>query len=306
MAEACSGWRCLAARPDPHPAAVRRGPGYSVVMTPVDTPGSEGRGRPVDGGDDRTGNDLPANRRLEPAAATRDAIERRIASLRRASAEKLGFASEDVNVLEDHFDGDLHAFARWKRGIGEALPDGVEELLGSDDRPPTEDPEAVMQDSDPDQPPALRAEWRGLLAGGTVERVGLGIVDERARAFFPKERRIADLVAKEGRVVTSRPEDHSQFEARKCDAEVDGVPTEFKTLESPSDSAVRNQLRKALLQFPWVLDSHAARPGRVGASPPKLSMARPMRGSAEWKPKARRVSRRIRVFRDSTRALERS
>jgi hypothetical protein len=45
-------------------------------------------------------------------------------------------------------------------------------------------------------------------------------------------------------------------------------------------------------------------PGSGGQSPPRLSMARPMRASVERNPNAIRVSRRSRVLTDSTRALE--
>ena len=56
-----------------------------------------------------------------------------------------------------------------------------------------------------------------------------------------------------------------------------------------------------LLLFPWVCVH--SRPGRGGHSPPKASRTMAMSGLAEWKPNAIRVSRRMRVLTDSTRAL---
>ena len=53
--------------------------------------------------------------------------------------------------------------------------------------------------------------------------------------------------------------------------------------------------------FPWVCVH--SRPGRGGHSPPKASRTMAMSGLAEWKPNAIRVSRRMRVLTDSTRAL---
>ena len=44
----------------------------------------------------------------------------------------------------------------------------------------------------------------------------------------------------------------------------------------------------ALLLFVWVHD----RPGSEGQSPPRVSLARAMRASVEWKPKARRMIKR--------------
>jgi hypothetical protein len=52
-------------------------------------------------------------------------------------------------------------------------------------------------------PAAERPEWREPLAKGEVERVGLGIVDERASSFQPRERRLADYIAAEGRAVVA-------------------------------------------------------------------------------------------------------
>ena len=47
-----------------------------------------------------------------------------------------------------------------------------------------------------------------------------------------------------------------------------------------------------------------ARPGSVGRSPPRASMASAMSASAEWNPNAIRVISRILVFIDSMRPLD--
>src|SRR5215217_4703089 len=60
--------------------------------------------------------------------------------------------------------------------------------------------------------------------------------------------------------------------------------------------------KRALLLHPWV---GWARPGSGGHSPPTLSMASPMSASGDLKPKAIRVSKRMRVLTDSTRPLDR-
>ena len=58
----------------------------------------------------------------------------------------------------------------------------------------------------------------------------------------------------------------------------------------------------ALLTDVWVQDR---RPGRTGRWPASWSMARAMMASALWNPNPRRMIRRIRVFTDSMRALDR-
>jgi hypothetical protein len=56
----------------------------------------------------------------------------------------------------------------------------------------------------------------------------------------------------------------------------------------------------ALLTDPWVISA-----GERGGWLPRLSMARAMRGSGPWNPKATRVMSRILVLVDSTRAFDR-
>lgn len=99
--------------------------------------------------------------------------------------------------------------------------------------------------ADRPQPAARRAEWQEQLARGEVDRVGLGVVDERARRFLPAERRIAEWLADRGAAVAALPEDSSVRE-RKPDALVDGRVTEFKSLQpGATDSTVNNQLLRA-------------------------------------------------------------
>jgi hypothetical protein len=93
---------------------------------------------------------------------------------------------------------------------------------------------------------ADRSEWQGPLSHAEVDRIGDGIVDERQRAFPAAERRIADyLAAADGCAVVARVEDHG-IRARKPDADVDGVATEFKSLRpGASDATVRGALNSA-------------------------------------------------------------
>jgi Contact-dependent growth inhibition CdiA C-terminal domain len=73
-----------------------------------------------------------------------------------------------------------------------------------------------------------------------------GRVDESARPFTPDERRLAEKLAAEGRDVKAIPESNVS-EERSADAEVDGVVTEFKSIQlktNPADSStIRNILR---------------------------------------------------------------
>ena len=71
-----------------------------------------------------------------------------------------------------------------------------------------------------------------------------GRIDESTRPFNPDERRLAEKLQAEGRDVKALPESTT---GRSPDAVVDGVPTEFKSIQpttSPADSStVRNILR---------------------------------------------------------------
>ena len=97
----------------------------------------------------------------------------------------------------------------------------------------------------PDVPATERPEWQAPLARGEVDRVGLGIVDERARAFMPKERRIASLLAGAGAAVVAVHDGYGA-EGRKPDALVDDTYTEFKSLDpGASNKTVRSALKDA-------------------------------------------------------------
>jgi Contact-dependent growth inhibition CdiA C-terminal domain len=97
----------------------------------------------------------------------------------------------------------------------------------------------------PDAPATERPEWQAALAHGEVDRVGLGIVDERAREFLPKERRIASLLAEAGAAVVAVHDGYGA-EGRKPDALVDDTYTEFKSLDpGASNKTVRSALKDA-------------------------------------------------------------
>jgi hypothetical protein len=90
-----------------------------------------------------------------------------------------------------------------------------------------------------------RPEWQEALAHGTVERVGAGLVDERASQFSPRERRVADLLASEGRAVVAVHDGYGRH-GRRPDAAVDGIGTEFKSLDpGASDKTVKAALTSA-------------------------------------------------------------
>ena len=94
-------------------------------------------------------------------------------------------------------------------------------------------------------PAAERPEWQTALARGEVDRIGLGIVDERARSFLPKERRIACLLAESGLAVVAVHDGYGA-EGRKPDALVDDTYTEFKSLDpGASNKTVRSALKDA-------------------------------------------------------------
>jgi hypothetical protein len=94
-------------------------------------------------------------------------------------------------------------------------------------------------------PASERPEWREPLARGEVERVGLGIVDERASKFQPRERRLADHLARGGHAVVAIHDGYGR-EGRRPDAAVNGVPTEFKCLDpGASDRTVKAALTSA-------------------------------------------------------------
>jgi len=113
---------------------------------------------------------------------------------------------------------------------------------------------AAHEQGDHRQPAVRRPEWQEPLARGEVDRVGPGVVDERARRFLPGERRVAEYLARtDGVAVVAFPEDHRSRD-RQHDADVDGKPAEFKNLDSGADhGTVKNSLRKSIGQAPDVV-----------------------------------------------------
>jgi hypothetical protein len=97
----------------------------------------------------------------------------------------------------------------------------------------------------PIKPAIERSEWRIPLIEGAVERVGLGVVDERAKKFSPAERRIAEHLAANGVAVVSVSEGFGVY-GRTPDSRVDNVPVEFKSLDpGASDRTVKAALNSA-------------------------------------------------------------
>jgi len=73
-----------------------------------------------------------------------------------------------------------------------------------------------------------------------------GSVDETNAKFSPEERRIADVLASEGKTVEATPRSKTEG-VRTRDASVDGRPTEFKTMDPGADSAtVRNEVNNSI------------------------------------------------------------
>jgi hypothetical protein len=74
----------------------------------------------------------------------------------------------------------------------------------------------------------------------------VGIIDESARTFNPKERRIAEVLASEGKDVKALPEGTIPNE-RSADALVAGRPTEFKSLDpGASSGTIKNTVNQSL------------------------------------------------------------
>jgi hypothetical protein len=90
---------------------------------------------------------------------------------------------------------------------------------------------------------------RGTSSRGTEgPEEGPGEIDESAKAFNPQERKVAELLESEGKHVKALKESEESG-VKTPDAEVDGTPTEFKSL-SPGARAntVKNQLNTAKRQ----------------------------------------------------------
>ena len=109
------------------------------------------------------------------------------------------------------------------------------------------------------EPATERLEWKGLLAEGAVDRVGPGLVDERAKKFSPAERRIADYLASGGSAVVAVSEGFGLL-GRTPDARVNAVPVEFKSLDpGASDRTVKAALNSAKGQARYaVIDARSS------------------------------------------------
>lgn len=95
------------------------------------------------------------------------------------------------------------------------------------------------------KPATERSEWQTPLNEGAVDRVGLGVIDERAKTFSPAERRIAEYLAANGPAVVSVSEGFGA-RGRTPDARIDDVPVEFKSLDpGASDRTVKAALNSA-------------------------------------------------------------
>ena len=95
------------------------------------------------------------------------------------------------------------------------------------------------------KPAIERLEWQEPLDEGSVERVGLGVIDERAKKFSPAERRIAEYLASGGPAVVSVSEGYGAY-GRTPEARIDAVPVEFKSLDpGATDRTVKAALNSA-------------------------------------------------------------
>jgi hypothetical protein len=96
-----------------------------------------------------------------------------------------------------------------------------------------------------ERPATERSEWQIPLKENAVDRVGLGVVDERAKRFSPAERRIAEHLAANGLAVVSVSEGFG-VHGRTPDARVDDVAVEFKSMDpGASDRTVKAALNSA-------------------------------------------------------------
>ncbi|MFF0080715.1 PrsW family glutamic-type intramembrane protease [Streptomyces canus] len=93
-----------------------------------------------------------------------------------------------------------------------------------------------------------------------------GSIDESEKAFSPKELRIAEVLQSEGKMVRAVRE--SRVDGRKtADSTVDGVPTEFKTLDpGAAANSVKNTLNTAKKQAAdAIVDARGSGLGEEGA-----------------------------------------
>jgi hypothetical protein len=109
----------------------------------------------------------------------------------------------------------------------------------------------------------------------------VGAIDESTRTFNPAERRIAELLAAEGKDVKALPESTMPNE-RAADALVAGRPTEFKSLApGAGSSTIRNTVNHSIKgggqARDIIIDAHGCGLSRVaGIARGKLNSVRIM------------------------------
>lgn len=105
-----------------------------------------------------------------------------------------------------------------------------------------------------------------------------GSVSETRAKFSPAERRIADVLASEGKTVEATPRSKAEG-VRTGDALVDGRPAEFKTMAPGADSAtVRNEVNNSIRGTGQVKGAGQARDMILDARGSGLSEAEAIRG----------------------------
>lgn len=179
-----------------------------------------------------------AQRRIDAVASERAYYRGQVARGREGSAQR-GSPETGRPDVRDRPGPDRPGGRDHPGGHRDEAPDNM--FSATDRNAPDTRPENAGRD----QPAVKRPEWQGPLARGEVDRVGLGVVDDRSRPFTSAERRIADLLAAPGPAVVSLPE-HYGARGRTPDAKVDSMPTEFKTLDpGASDRTVMAALNSA-------------------------------------------------------------
>jgi hypothetical protein len=124
-------------------------------------------------------------------------------------------------------------------------PSAGRDLRGRLAELPPSHPSGTDHATDRRLPTAESPPRREPLTIGKLEGAGEGVLDERASRFQPRERRLADFLASEGRSVVAIHDGYGR-EGRKPDAAVDGVWTEFKSLDQgASDTTVKAALTSA-------------------------------------------------------------
>ena len=151
--------------------------------------------------------------------------------------------------------GDEHPDGAHERGHGQAPDDGERAGRLSENRSRQEYYDSFISSQSSQagifrpwtaaKPAVERHEWQAPLAESSVDRIGLGVIDERAKKFSPAERRIAEYLASGGSAVVSVSEGYG-VQGRTPDARVNAVSVEFKALDpGASDRTVKAALNSA-------------------------------------------------------------